>query len=122
MLPLGSISALINPPHCPPFMLLGSVGQPSTSRYELGSWVCLGYWLCWVCAATPNMAIAESTAMKVAVVRSEGIIIANTSSALAAHVAERASSSAVADVLELDFDAVGGVNPNLGGRALSQPR
>src|SRR5256885_9501793 len=57
-------------------MLLGSVGQPSTSRYELGSWVCLGYWLCWVCAATPNMAIAESTAMKVAVVRVE-IVIAN---------------------------------------------
>src|SRR5439155_11990868 len=32
--------------------------------------------------------------------------------ALAAHVAERSSSSAVADVLELDFDAVGGVNQN----------
>jgi len=42
--------------------------------------------------------------------------------ALAAHVAERASATAVADVLELDFDAVGGVNQNLGGRALSQPR
>src|SRR5882724_1775968 len=57
-------------------MLLGSVGQPSTSRYELGSWVCLGYWLCWVCAATPNMATAVSTATKVAVVRVE-IVIAN---------------------------------------------
>ena len=34
--------------------------------------------------------------------------------ALAAHVAERASATAVADVLELDFDAVGGVNQNLG--------
>src|SRR2546422_7789329 len=59
MLPLGSRSALINSPHWPPFMLLGSVGQPSTRRYGLGSLVC------WPCTATSDVAIATTTAITV---------------------------------------------------------
>src|SRR5439155_14906844 len=61
MFPLGSISALINSPHLPPFILFGSVGQLSTRRYGLGSWVCLGYRACWVCATPPNAATATTT-------------------------------------------------------------
>src|SRR5436309_10497803 len=59
MLPFGSISARINSPHRPPFMLLGSEGQPSTRRYGLGSWVC------WLCTATPGVAIATAMATNV---------------------------------------------------------
>src|SRR6266478_2804136 len=47
-------------------MLLGSVGQFSTSRYGLGSWVCLGYAVCWACATSPNVAIPTSTAKQAA--------------------------------------------------------
>src|SRR5579864_5145686 len=44
-------------PHRPPFMLLGRVGQPSTSRYGLGSSVGLGKRVSWACATAPNIAI-----------------------------------------------------------------
>src|SRR6058998_828357 len=72
MLPLESISARINSPHRPPFMLLGSAGQFSTSRYGLGSWVCLGYGC--ACANSPNVAITAGTKIGVKLVRSVRII------------------------------------------------
>src|SRR5437867_7027036 len=44
------------------------------------------------------------------------------SAALAAHVAETSAPSAVADILELDFDSVGRVNQDLDSLALPHPR
>src|SRR5713101_4344414 len=55
-------------------MLLGSVGQLSTSRYGLGNWVCFGYWVCWACATSPNVAIPASTAISMNLVRPASII------------------------------------------------
>ena len=43
-------------PHWPPFMLTGSVGQPSARRYGLGSPVGLRVWVCWLCALTTKVA------------------------------------------------------------------
>src|SRR6266704_903336 len=56
-------------------MLLGSVGQFSTSRYGLGSWVCIGYWVCWASPTSANGAIAASPAMSVNLVRPAGVIV-----------------------------------------------
>src|SRR5260370_17685766 len=51
-------------PHGPPFMPKGSVGQPSASRYGLGSAVGLRDGVCWPCAATANMATAPAMSTK----------------------------------------------------------
>src|SRR4030088_2125992 len=48
-------------PHCPPFMLRGSDGQPCARRYGLGSVVGLKDWVCWPSAATANAATAALT-------------------------------------------------------------
>src|ERR1700722_17858701 len=62
MLPLRSTCTLMTSPQRPPFMLLGSVGQPSTSRYGLGSSPGLGYWICRARADTPNVAMTTTMA------------------------------------------------------------
>src|SRR4029453_5702310 len=43
MFPLPSTCTRITSPHRPPFMLLGSIGQPSTRRYGLGRSAGFGY-------------------------------------------------------------------------------
>src|ERR1700674_1705801 len=65
MLPLGSMSARISSPQWPPFMLAGSVGQPSSRRYGLGRSACLGYCFSWARAEGPSAADAARTAISV---------------------------------------------------------
>src|SRR5450759_1397572 len=74
MFPSGSMSALISSPHWPPFMLFGSVGQPSTKRYGLGRSGCLGYSVCWARATGPKVAATASTAISVNLVRPVRVI------------------------------------------------
>src|SRR6266702_7774904 len=74
MLPFASTCTRITSPQWPPFMLFGSVGQPSTRRYGLGSSVGLGYRVSWARAAPPNAEIAASVARNQNLVRPASII------------------------------------------------
>src|ERR1700729_2197210 len=65
MFPLRATLTLMTSPHRPAFMVLGSDGHPSTSRYGLGSSAGLGYWVCWANAATPNPATTKAAAKAV---------------------------------------------------------
>src|SRR5215468_2538210 len=63
MLPLRATCTRMTSPQRPPFMALGRVGQPSTSRYGLGSSVGLGYEAC--CARAATLHVAMTMAMSV---------------------------------------------------------
>src|SRR5262245_40764229 len=56
MLPLASTCTRITSPHRPPFMLLGSIGQPSTRRYGLGRSRGFGYAGAWARDGAPRTA------------------------------------------------------------------
>src|SRR5262245_47931041 len=61
MLPLVSTWTRMTSPHWPPFMLFGSVGQPSTRRYGLGSSAGRGYCACCARVTLPNVKIAATS-------------------------------------------------------------
>src|SRR5262249_22371335 len=63
MLPLWATCTRMTSPQRPAFMALGRVGQPSTSRYGLGSAVGLGYEAC--CARATTLHVATTMAMSV---------------------------------------------------------